>query len=211
MRAVLLALCPDLAYIAPHLSQPPRAASRDVLRHIKHSAESEPKQYVNDDTGDHSLHSDKTVKQAVTASDYGAVLKSEQDVQLQQRQEQQQQPKPAVRIGFVSAHFYDQSIGRMLVEVIHNLNRNRFTLSDSFDIEIFVFFVDISLSKVYRFMSYGAKDIAELDELAQGRQDYEELPFAAMRHDLITNYFRQELGNSFMRIPHDIVVSADKH
>jgi hypothetical protein len=109
--------------------------------------------------------------------------------------------EPSLRVGFISTHFFNHSIGRMLIALIIRLKEMRLQYSAKsidINIQIFVYFVDRSVSANLSLNSI---------------IDYESANYSF--HDQVTDILRKNLGNNYVRVPDDInivrsVIEKDK-
>ena len=113
-----------------------------------------------------------------------------------------------IRIAFLSAHFHDHSIGRMLIEITHMIQRYRRDMISGVEFELFVFFLDKSLPDDFQAPSYSAaklRSITNSNSTDAGWQSMNDA-VSSMKHDIITDFFLRTLGNYFIRLPHRIEV-----
>jgi len=97
------------------------------------------------------------------------------------------QAKRAARVGFLSSHFYDHSIGRILYEMVYFLHEK-----EQQDVEVFVFFLDASLPR------------------HEGEDVYLQRGNMSARNDIITQGLLDLLGpRGFVRVPDNLYYIRD--
>lgn len=119
MASILRDLCPDLMYTAPHL--------RDPSVHEKNP--------VSD------IPSSDQIDRVSSDIDGSRASSGDRRVEIRKGQE-----KESIKIGLVSTNFYDQSIGRILLETI--VKMHQFRRDYEVPIEVKVFFVDLRASRI---------------------------------------------------------------
>lgn len=168
IHRVLRQMCPELSYVAPHLlptstSNPPPSFELEMIQAARDGVVLATPSEVQGNEG-HDGHAGGGRKE-------GAMRRA--------------QP---IRIGLISAHFMDHSIGRMFAETIRIMSKRLSRTQNGLDVdfELFVFLVDPKYPR-------------HIDSVA-ALKEHTDPP----TRDVFTDHFEQVLADHFLRLPHNI-------
>ncbi len=98
--------------------------------------------------------------------------------------------KPILKIGFISSHFYDHSIGRILIELFLYIQNYRVTMYNRiYDIQLIIYLIE-------RGAVMQRNNINSTQEKPQTAHK--------LHDDVITQILEENLGDNFKRIPENI-------
>ena len=174
LETAYLSLCPSLHYISPHMISLDDNLKDSILR--------------NNMKGNIMITTTTTTTTASTNSTADSATNSTNDTNVNPMDEIPSDPLPLLRLGLLSAHFYDHSIGRALIEMIMFIYMKSLK-PDDFNTSYF--------SRMYSGIILYVYLVDRSYEVNEGGS-------IAGRNDLITQTLSSNLKNNFIRLPHNI-------